>query len=88
MAKINVTLRCQMDSGKEVKMPGEAVNIEDGEARKLAAMGMVELPAEKPDAKSAKQPKKQGAAIPTDNADPGNDTDDTDGDAEGNGEGV
>ncbi len=46
MAKINVTLRCQFDNGKTVKSPGQTVAMEEKEARKLAAMGMVVLPLE------------------------------------------
>ena len=44
MAKVNVVLACVLDDGQTRREPGESVSMEEGQARKLAALGMVELP--------------------------------------------
>jgi hypothetical protein len=44
MSKINVVLTAVMYTDKGELQPGETVSMEEGEARKLAALGMVKLP--------------------------------------------
>jgi hypothetical protein len=44
MAKIDVTLAAALNNGKEVLRPGETVSMDETQAVKLAALGMVKLP--------------------------------------------
>jgi|GEM_PF-2762124 len=88
MAKINVILRGQMDSGKEVKMPGEVVAMEEAQASSLASMGMVELPGERPDAKPAKRSRRHGALAALDSAEPDDEAASAGGAAENGSEGA
>jgi hypothetical protein len=57
IAKIDVTLRCQLDNGKTVLHPGEVVKMDEKEAMSLAGLGLVELPgpAPKPPRNAARQ---------------------------------
>jgi hypothetical protein len=74
-----VTLTAVLDDGKTALQPGETVSMEEGQAKKLAALGMVKLPK----AAKAKNGKSSGkkALSPPDEAGeqddaPGGDADD------------
>jgi len=56
MAKINVILKAVLDTGKEQRQPGETVQMEADQAKKLAALGMVELPLKAAPAKAPTPP--------------------------------
>ena len=73
MAKITVTLNCQMDNGKKVNLPGETVSMDEKQARKLAAMGMVVLPQEAPAKAAPKPPKADPEPDQEPDATPGDD---------------
>lgn len=58
MSKITVILTSAYDDGKTVKGPGDTVSMEERQAKKLATLGMVQIPApETDDVKTAKQAK-------------------------------
>ena len=44
MAKVTVILNCQIDNGKDKKLPGETVSMDEKEAAKLAEKGLVKFP--------------------------------------------
>jgi hypothetical protein len=59
MKKIDVVLLAVLDNGKEQIEPGETVSMDEGEARQLATLGMVQLPSEAAPAKGKKKPAKK-----------------------------
>ncbi len=93
MAKVNVVLNCQIDNGKDKKLPGETVSMDEKEALKLADKGMVTFPAR--EEKPAKTPAKQAKGQAKNTTDAGDDLDpdaldqggEGDGDDDENGEG-
>ena len=56
MAKINVILKAVLHTGTDVREPGETVQMEASQAKKLAALGMVELPEKAAPAKTQTPP--------------------------------
>lgn len=74
MAKVPVILNCQIDNGKDKKLPGETVSMDEKEARKLADIGMVKFPEKEKSAKAAgkagKEATKTSAETDDDDLDP------------------
>jgi hypothetical protein len=86
MSKTTVTLTAVLNDGKTVRQPGEKVSMEEGQAKKLAALGMVTLP-KAANAKNGKVSGRQPTPPPPgDDQDDGPDGGDADGDLENGGE--
>lgn len=71
MAKIDVVLTATLDTGREIRQPGETVSMDEGRAASLAALGMVKLPEKAAPAKAkGKAAKKGGTGTKNNGTDP------------------